>query len=92
MKAAIRSSALARIFLVAGFGVAMSMSPASAQKSGGSITVGLELDIPGFDPLKVGVLRYLGGNRRGRDFRYARRPRRQWQAGAEAGVVLDPFG
>ncbi len=29
--------------------------PALAQKQGGSITVGLELDIPGFDPLKVGV-------------------------------------
>ena len=28
---------------------------AHAQKQGGSITVGLELDIPGFDPLKVGV-------------------------------------
>ena len=28
---------------------------AQAQKSGGSITVGLELDIPGFDPLKIGV-------------------------------------
>ena len=55
MKAAIRSSALARIFLVAGFGVALSAMPASAQKPGGSITVGLELDIPGFDPLKVGV-------------------------------------
>jgi len=55
MKAAIRSSALARIFLVAGFGVALSAMPASAQKAGGSITVGLELDIPGFDPLKVGV-------------------------------------
>jgi peptide/nickel transport system substrate-binding protein len=55
MKAAIRSSTLARIFLVAGFGVAISVLPASAQKSGGSITVGLELDIPGFDPLKVGV-------------------------------------
>ena len=33
----------------------MSACPASAQKAGGSITVGLELDIPGFDPLKVGV-------------------------------------
>ena len=55
MKAAIRSSALARIFLVAGFGVALSAMPANAQKAGGSITVGLELDIPGFDPLKVGV-------------------------------------
>jgi len=29
--------------------------PVAAQKQGGSITVGLELDIPGFDPLKVGV-------------------------------------
>ena len=29
--------------------------PAFAQKKGGSLTVGLELDIPGFDPLKVGV-------------------------------------
>src|SRR5262249_50626196 len=28
---------------------------AQAQKQGGSITIGLELDIPGFDPLKVGV-------------------------------------
>src|SRR3954462_15890062 len=55
MKAAIRSSSLARIFLVAGFGVALSAMPANAQKAGGSITVGLELDIPGFDPLKVGV-------------------------------------
>lgn len=29
--------------------------PALAQKQGGTVTVGLELDIPGFDPLKVGV-------------------------------------
>jgi peptide/nickel transport system substrate-binding protein len=29
--------------------------PAAAQKQGGSVTVGLELDIAGFDPLKVGV-------------------------------------
>src|SRR5690348_14791068 len=29
--------------------------PAFAQKKGGALTVGLELDIPGFDPLKVGV-------------------------------------
>ena len=28
---------------------------AEAQKQGGSITVGQEVDIPGFDPLKVGV-------------------------------------
>ncbi len=55
MKAAIRSRALAPIFQVAAFGIALLASPASAQKQGGSITVGLELDIPGFDPLKVGV-------------------------------------
>jgi len=33
----------------------LATGPAAAQKQGGSITVGLELDIPGFDPLKVGV-------------------------------------
>lgn len=55
MIAATRSSTLAQIFLVAGFSVALSAMPAAAQKAGGSITVGLELDIPGFDPLKVGV-------------------------------------
>ncbi|MDB5575808.1 MAG: transporter substrate-binding protein, partial [Bradyrhizobium sp.] len=60
MKAAIRSRALAPIFHVAVFGMALVASPwvaspASAQKQGGSITVGLESDIPGFDPLKVGV-------------------------------------
>ena len=55
MTAAVRMKALARIFLVAGFAVSLSAVPASAQKKGGSITVGLELDIPGFDPLKVGV-------------------------------------
>jgi len=55
MIAAVGSNALARIFLVAGFVVSLCAAPASAQKKGGSITVGLELDIPGFDPLKVGV-------------------------------------
>ena len=55
MKAATRASALAQIFLLAGFSVALSAMPAAAQKAGGSIAVGLELDIPGFDPLKVGV-------------------------------------
>ena len=48
MKAAIRSNALARIFLVAGFAGALFAGPASAQKPGGSITVGLELDISGY--------------------------------------------
>ena len=55
MKAVSRSRALARIFLSTAFSVALFAGPASAQKQGGSITVGLELDIPGFDPLKVGV-------------------------------------
>ena len=55
MKAATRSRALAPIFHFAVFGLALAASPAIAQKQGGSITVGLELDIPGFDPLKVGV-------------------------------------
>ena len=30
-------------------------APAAAQKQGGTATLGLELDIPGFDPLKVSV-------------------------------------
>jgi peptide/nickel transport system substrate-binding protein len=55
MIAATRSRAFAPIFLVAAFGAALSISPAGAQKAGGTITVGLELDMPGFDPLKVGV-------------------------------------
>jgi peptide/nickel transport system substrate-binding protein len=33
----------------------LATSVAQAQKRGGSLTVGLELDIAGFDPLKVGV-------------------------------------
>src|SRR6202163_2752636 len=55
MTAAIRSRKLAQIFLGAAFGVALCAGAANAQKQGGTITVGLELDIPGFDPLKVGV-------------------------------------
>ncbi|VIO70021.1 Glutathione-binding protein GsiB [Bradyrhizobium ivorense] len=54
MKPVGRAHAFARLFLVAGFAAAVA-APASAQKSGGSLTVGQELDIPGFDPLKVGV-------------------------------------
>ncbi len=55
MTVAIRARKPAQIFLAAAFGMALIAGPASAQKQGGSITVGLELDIPGFDPLKVGV-------------------------------------
>ncbi|WP_342723319.1 ABC transporter substrate-binding protein [Bradyrhizobium sp. B097] len=55
MKLAGRARAVARIFLVAGLGAAAFAAPAHAQKQGGTLTVGQELDIPGFDPLKVGV-------------------------------------
>src|SRR3979490_1581269 len=55
MKAELRARALAQMMFGAALGVALFASPAIAQKQGGSVTVGLELDIPGFDPLKVGV-------------------------------------
>jgi 4-phytase/acid phosphatase/peptide/nickel transport system substrate-binding protein len=55
MTVAIHSRKPAQIFLAAAFGLASFAGPASAQKQGGSITFGLELDISGFDPLKVGV-------------------------------------
>ncbi|THD75377.1 MAG: ABC transporter substrate-binding protein [Bradyrhizobium sp.] len=55
MTVAIRARKPAQIFFATVFGVALFAAPANAQKQGGSITVGLELDIPGFDPLKVGV-------------------------------------
>jgi peptide/nickel transport system substrate-binding protein len=55
MKSRFRSRAVARTLLGMAAGVALLANPALAQKQGGSITVGLELDIPGFDPLKVGV-------------------------------------
>ncbi|MGY4446360.1 peptide/nickel transport system substrate-binding protein [Bradyrhizobium sp. i1.3.1] len=45
----------APIFLVAAFTLLPPAGPAQAQKAGGSITVGQELEITGFDPLKVGV-------------------------------------
>jgi 4-phytase/acid phosphatase/peptide/nickel transport system substrate-binding protein len=44
-----------RTALVAGASLLIAAGPAAAQKNGSSITVGVELDIPGFDPLKVGV-------------------------------------
>jgi 4-phytase/acid phosphatase/peptide/nickel transport system substrate-binding protein len=55
MKAATRGRNLAPVFLITAFVVGAWAGPACAQKQGGSITVGQELDIPGFDPLKVGV-------------------------------------
>src|SRR6185436_5852769 len=47
----LRSCALALTFA----GACLIALPAAAQKQGGSITVGLELDISGLDPLKVCV-------------------------------------
>ncbi|MEA2837343.1 MAG: peptide/nickel transport system substrate-binding protein [Bradyrhizobium sp.] len=55
MKAEFRSRTLAQMMLGAAIGAALLAGPALAQKQGGSITFGLELDIAGFDPLKVGV-------------------------------------
>src|SRR5436305_5324478 len=55
MTAGLYPRALARTMFGAAIGLALLTGPAAAQKQGGSITVGLELDIPGFDPLKVGV-------------------------------------
>jgi peptide/nickel transport system substrate-binding protein len=50
------SPAGATVIAVAlGFGLAFGAGTAHAQKQGGSINVGLESDIAGFDPLKVGV-------------------------------------
>lgn len=51
MMSGLRIGTLALAAAAASFAAA----PAAAQKQGGSITIGLELDIPGFDPLKVGV-------------------------------------
>ncbi|HET7122659.1 MAG TPA: ABC transporter substrate-binding protein, partial [Bradyrhizobium sp.] len=61
MTAVSRSSKLAQIFLGTAFGIAVFAGAAGAQKRGGSITMGLELDIAGFDPLKVGVFDTAAG-------------------------------
>src|SRR5678815_2522306 len=47
--------AIVRTLALAASAAALAAGPALAQKKGGTLTVGLELDIPGFDPLKVGV-------------------------------------
>jgi len=48
-------TAIVRTVVVIGASLLVAVGPAGAQKQGGSIIVGTELDIPGFDPLKVGV-------------------------------------
>ncbi|HYM31142.1 MAG TPA: ABC transporter substrate-binding protein [Candidatus Cybelea sp.] len=55
MTTGFRAGAVVRNAFIAATGLALLAGPAMAQKQGGSLTVGLELDIPGFDPLKVGV-------------------------------------
>src|SRR6516162_1031830 len=48
-------NAILRTAFAAGASLLVAAGTAVAQKNGGSITVGQELEIPGFDPLKVGV-------------------------------------
>jgi peptide/nickel transport system substrate-binding protein len=48
-------SLIVRGMAIAILGATLGAGSAEAQKKGGSLTVGLELDIAGFDPLKVGV-------------------------------------
>jgi len=47
--------AIVKLVALAASAAVLAVGPAMAQKKGGSLTVGLELDIPGFDGLKVGV-------------------------------------
>ena len=49
------ASRLLKIMLPLAAVAGLSATPALAQKKGGTLTVGVELDIAGFDPLKVGV-------------------------------------
>ena len=49
------ASRLAKIMLPLAAVAGLAATPALAQKKGGTLTVGVELDIAGFDPLKVGV-------------------------------------
>ncbi len=55
MSSPFRFSAVLRNAMAAAVFAVLPVGMATAQKSGGSLTVGLELDIAGFDPLKVGV-------------------------------------
>ena len=48
-------TAIIRATLVAGASLVITAGTAQAQRHGGSITLGTELDIPGLDPVKVGV-------------------------------------
>ncbi|MFZ0852171.1 MAG: hypothetical protein WAO08_23575, partial [Hyphomicrobiaceae bacterium] len=55
MTSPFRFGAMLRRTIIAAVAVLPPAGAVEAQKPGGSISVGLELDIAGFDPLKVGV-------------------------------------
>jgi len=55
MSAKTGSCRLIRTITAGALGLVLVAAAAAAQKQGGTATLGLELDIPGFDPLKVGV-------------------------------------
>src|SRR6202030_1729248 len=55
MRTRFHLAGIARTALVTAAAMAILATTANAQKQGGSITLGLELDIAGFDPVKVGV-------------------------------------
>jgi len=55
MTTTLRHRLLASAFVLAAAALGFGAAPAMAQKQGGTLTVGLELDILGIDPLKVGV-------------------------------------
>ena len=55
MTSTFRHRLFASAFVMVAAAMGFSAGPALAQKQGGTLTVGLELDIAGFDPLKVGV-------------------------------------
>jgi len=55
MSSGFRLGSIVRGAAVAVLSTVLTAGAAYAQRQGGSITAGLELDIPGFDPLKVGL-------------------------------------
>ena len=82
---------LAAIFVGFGISILPFVSPGQAQKQGGSITVGLEPNMPGFDPLKVGVFDTAAETAAAAIFDTLTYPRRQGRAAAKARALLDPF-
>ena len=92
MKAVSARARLRKFSLLRHLASLCSQVPANAQKQGGSITVGLELDIPGFDPLKVGVFDTSAEIAAAAIFDTLITLDDKGEATAEARAVLDPFG